>query len=214
MTGTQAVFFDFDGVIVDSVDIKTSAFVALYADCGPDITNAVRSHHLRNAGTSRYDKFRYYQRELLNAPHDEETIASLGKRFEKEVRQRVIEAAEIPGALAALAGLRERCPLFLASATPQDELRDIVAARRLDVYFSGVYGTPLRKREILASEIARHDFNPAQCFMLGDAMADHDAARANAVPFIGVVKPGLNNPFPADTEIIADLTGLVERIQS
>ena len=31
----QAVFFDFDGVILDSVDVKTQAFAAMFRAYGP-----------------------------------------------------------------------------------------------------------------------------------------------------------------------------------
>ena len=37
----QAVFFDFDGVILDSVDVKTQAFADMYRPSGPKVDNAI-----------------------------------------------------------------------------------------------------------------------------------------------------------------------------
>jgi beta-phosphoglucomutase-like phosphatase (HAD superfamily) len=37
----QAIFFDFDGVILDSVHVKTEAFAAMFRKYGPEIERAV-----------------------------------------------------------------------------------------------------------------------------------------------------------------------------
>jgi beta-phosphoglucomutase-like phosphatase (HAD superfamily) len=37
----QAVFFDFDGVILDSVDVKARAFSEMFRDYGPEVEKAV-----------------------------------------------------------------------------------------------------------------------------------------------------------------------------
>jgi len=55
----QAVFFDFDGVILDSVDVKTDAFVAIFRGYGPKIREDVVKYHHENGGVSRMEKFKY-----------------------------------------------------------------------------------------------------------------------------------------------------------
>ena len=55
----EAIFFDFDGVLVESVDIKTTAFARLYAGHGEPVADAVVAYHRQNMGTSRFVKFRY-----------------------------------------------------------------------------------------------------------------------------------------------------------
>ena len=55
----QAIIFDFDGVIADSVNIKTVAFAEIYEPFGNHISELVVSHHLINGGMSRYEKFKY-----------------------------------------------------------------------------------------------------------------------------------------------------------
>jgi beta-phosphoglucomutase-like phosphatase (HAD superfamily) len=52
--GVQAVIFDFDGVIVESMDIKTQAFVELFRD-HPEHHETIVRLHLENGGMSRYD---------------------------------------------------------------------------------------------------------------------------------------------------------------
>ena len=43
---TEALIFDFDGVILESVETKTRAFAELYKDKGPDVVDKVVRHHL------------------------------------------------------------------------------------------------------------------------------------------------------------------------
>ena len=61
----KAIFWDFDGVIAESVNVKTEAFYNLYLPYGIEIAEKVRRHHLDNGGMSRFEKFRYYQTRLL-----------------------------------------------------------------------------------------------------------------------------------------------------
>ena len=65
LTSIKTIFFDFDGVIADSVDIKTKAFAKLFKRYGDEIVKKVVEYHLSHGGVSRYDKFRYYYQNFL-----------------------------------------------------------------------------------------------------------------------------------------------------
>ena len=56
----SAIIFDFDGVIAESVEIKTEAFRDMYSSYGKDISDSVVDHHLINGGMSRFEKFPLY----------------------------------------------------------------------------------------------------------------------------------------------------------
>lgn len=64
---TEAVIFDFDGVIVESADIKTEAFIALYKEHGAQAVAAAVAHHQANGGISRRKKIRHIHREHLES---------------------------------------------------------------------------------------------------------------------------------------------------
>ena len=53
------IIFDFDGVILDSVNIKTEAFYKLFEQYGSKIANQVVDYHIINGGMSRFKKFEY-----------------------------------------------------------------------------------------------------------------------------------------------------------
>ena len=54
------LFWDFDGVIKDSVDVKTCAFVSLFKNFGSEVLNQVVEHHEANGGVSRFEKMPLY----------------------------------------------------------------------------------------------------------------------------------------------------------
>ena len=50
----KGIIFDFDGVIVESIDSKTRAFSQIYSKFGRDIIKKVVSHHENNGGMWPY----------------------------------------------------------------------------------------------------------------------------------------------------------------
>ena len=56
----KLIFWDFDGVIKESIDVKTKAFVHLFDGYSLKIKDKVRNHHLANGGMSRFEKIPLY----------------------------------------------------------------------------------------------------------------------------------------------------------
>ena len=202
-----AIVFDFDGVLVESVDVKTRAFAALYAEHGEAVVRAVTDYHLANGGISRYVKFRHYQENLLGRPYDDALGAELSARFSRLVVDAVVAAPAVAGAREFLERYHARVPLYVASGTPEEELREIVARRGLGGYFAGVYGTPATKGEILRRIAAARALDPARILMVGDALSDLAGAREAGTAFIGRRTAG-GEAFPAGVTVIADLREL------
>ncbi|HVX92313.1 MAG TPA: HAD family hydrolase [Xanthobacteraceae bacterium] len=200
-----ALIFDFDGVILDSVGIKTQAMRRLFAAERPDHLADILDLHRRLGGISRYRKFDLIHSDILRRPLTPEASADLGRRFEALVAEGVLTCREIPGARMVLESHAGRIPLFVASGTPEEELRRITAVRGLDRYFVEIHGSPRGKPDILADVLRRHALDAARCVFVGDAGTDFEAARSCGVPFLGVVAPGLENPFGAGVCTVPDL---------
>lgn len=209
----DAIVFDFDGVLVESVDVKTRAFAALYAPYGAAVVEQVVAWHLAHGGVSRFEKFRHFHRAFLGrtlAPAEE---AGLGGRFSALVEEAVIAAAWVSGARDFLEGWHARLPLFVASGTPEEELLRIVARRGMARYFAGVAGAPRKKGAILRDFLGRSGAAPERVLMVGDAMTDFDGAAEAGVPFLGIA-PAAANPFPAGVPLLPDLTGLAAFLET
>jgi phosphoglycolate phosphatase-like HAD superfamily hydrolase len=190
----QAFFFDFDGVLADSVEVKTKAFARLFEPFGPVVMEKVVDHHRRHSGVTRVDKFRHYYQEFLHQPLSDEALAELCRRFARLVVEEVVAAPEIPGAEAFLRLFVEKLPLFVISAAPEIELAEIVRARGWSQYFREVRGAPKSKPENLTMLLQKYGLAAEYCLFFGDAEADYLAARACGVNFLGIV-PGPEAPL-------------------
>jgi beta-phosphoglucomutase-like phosphatase (HAD superfamily) len=187
MRDWQAFFFDFDGVLADSVEVKTRAFAQLFAPFGPEIAAKVVEHHRRYSGVTRVEKFRHYYQEFLGRALDEAGLADLCSRFARLVVGEVVAAPEIFGAEAFLHRWAAQLPCFVVSATPEEEIRKIVRRRGWSDYFEEVKGAPQSKKENLASLLGRHQLMPGRCLFFGDAESDYRAAQACGVHFLGIL---------------------------
>ena len=67
ISNATTIFFDFDGVIKDSVRVKSEAFEKLFSSFGDKASKKVRRHHESNGGMSRFEKIPIYL-EWVNLP--------------------------------------------------------------------------------------------------------------------------------------------------
>ncbi len=88
----QAVFFDFDGVIAASNQVKTDAFSVMFRKYGERVEKAVVQHHRTHGGISRLLKLDLYFREFLGKEADQATLERLGREFSEIVVDRVVVA--------------------------------------------------------------------------------------------------------------------------
>ncbi|MGE0396538.1 MAG: HAD family hydrolase [Kofleriaceae bacterium] len=215
MTNLRAIVFDFDGVVLESADVKTHAFVELFAEHGKDVQARVLEHHLANLGISRFKKFAWVHENVLHRTLSDDESRALGDRFSSLALAKVLAAPFVPGADTALRDLATRLPLFVASGTPQEELDAIVDQRALRSFFREVHGTPREKPAILGDILARYGLAPNELLFIGDGMSDYKAARATGVEFLARDTPGLATEW-ARLEVVRrpDLTDLLAVVSS
>jgi len=205
----DAIIFDFDGVLAESVDVKTRAFEALYAEYGDRIVEQVRDYHLQHGGISRFEKFRYYHEVLLGKTLTKDEENQLGDRFSQYVEDAVVESIYVAGAYNFLENYYQSIPLFVASGTPDVELKRIVSRRNMAHYFISVHGSPAKKGDIIQDILTKHSFNPDHVLMIGDAIADYEGAIAASIKFMGrVMKYPETYPFSVETLVLPDLVDL------
>ena len=207
----EAIVFDFDGVLVDSVDVKTNAFRDLYGDQNAEIRQAVVDFHLEHGGLSRFEKIRHYETNLLGRSPSQAEIHSLADQFAGLAKEAVITSQIIPGATDVLEHFAAQVPLFVASGTPETELLEIVERRGWSHYFKQLRGSPTHKSTLVAEIVEAHGLNPGKSLMVGDAMTDYSAALENGLQFIGITDSNGHHLFPDGTVVHNDLRPLLTR---
>lgn len=182
----KALIFDFDGVIIDSVDIKTKAFRKLFAQY-PDKVDCITDYHMHNMGVSRFVKFRHIYSNILNLSLSKDEELKLGEKFSELVLEEVLLTGFVSGALEFLKHYHKKYLMYIASGTPQQELDLIIEKRGLRGYFSKIYGSPLTKKEIVMDILSQNILRPKEVVFIGDAETDIRAAQDTGVNFIARV---------------------------
>ena len=179
----KAVIFDVDGVILESVDIKTNAFGELFKRY-PKHKTAILAHHHQHLGVSRYVKFRYIYERIFGLPLSKKEEQKLGKKFSALVLRKVLSAPFVPGARKFLQTNHMKYRFFAASGTPVKELKFILKKRKLSKFFKRIYGSPEQKISIVRDILAKEDLKKKEVVFVGDASTDLQAARKTGVHFI------------------------------
>ena len=99
MSQKKIIFFDFDGVIKETVEIKSLAFSELFSEYGNNVQKKVQQHHNLNSGISRDKKFIYYYKEYLGIDLSEGELQECSKKFSKIVVGQVIGSNWVPNVL-------------------------------------------------------------------------------------------------------------------
>ena len=188
------IILDFDGVILESVDVKTRAFRELFSFT-PKHVDEIVNFHVQNGGMSRFDKFRYFYKNILKEPLSDKQYEFLCTRFSELVFDGVFKSTFVPGAEDFLDQFSTKTSLFVASATPTSELTEIVRQRGLFDYFKAIHGAPRTKQECIEEILINMDCPKENAIFVGDALNDYKAAKKAGVRFIGRVKSGDINIF-------------------
>jgi HAD superfamily hydrolase (TIGR01549 family) len=180
----RAIAFDFDGVLVESVDVKTRAYAYLFKEYGQDVVSKVVDYHIKNGGTSRFVKFRTIYEKILKKSLSENKFDSLCEQFSSIVVDAVVAAPWVEGAQEFLKKNKNCYLYFIVSGTPQKELELIVQRRRMDQYFCAVLGSPKDKVALFREVFPRLNLTPKETVFVGDAETDWDAAKTMGLPFL------------------------------
>lgn len=207
MKSIDVVFLDFDGVILESLDIKGWAFSRLFADHPDKVPEIVEFHHA-NGGMPRFDKFRRIYRDILRKPLSEDMFEALCRRFSELVFERILSCDFVPGAREFLEKNAHRRHLYIVSGTPHEEIREIVKRLDLVQYVEGVYGSPTKKADWTRQILTEKGYAPERAVFVGDAMSDYQAAAACGIAFVARILNG--RPVFDDVTVDAQVRDLLE----
>jgi len=185
MNKIKAIIFDYDGVIAESVDVKTKAFEELYKPYGKDIVQKVIKHHEANGGVSRFEKFSIYHKKYLRKDIDQLKVDELANKFSKLVLQKVIDSPYVKGVYGFISSNYRNFDFHISTGTPSDEIETIIKKKKLRKFFKDVYGSPEKKDLHVKKILKKYSYKKKEVVFIGDALSDRDAARNNDIFFIG-----------------------------
>lgn len=192
----SCIVFDCDGVILESVPIKTRAFGRIGEMFGDEAGDRLLMYHKTHGGVSRFKKFEWLFREVLGREITPEESADLGRRYEQIAFEELCRCGLVPGIQETLDRWRGKVPLYVCSGAPHEELNVILKGRRLAHYFVEILGSPPAKTELLRGIVQRAAVDPAAVVMVGDSVTDLYAAQAVGTLFYGRGQELKGGSFP------------------
>ena len=179
----ELVFWDFDGVIKESVSVKSDAFEKLFQPFGIEIAKKVKRHHEKNGGMSRYKKLPIYLNWAGKEP-SESLVCEYEKKFSDIVIDQVINSSWVSGVLEYLKNYAKKQKFFIVTATPHQEILIILRELRIKELFEEVIGSPISKEVAIRKLINKYSISIDEALMIGDSSNDYFAAIENQVQFI------------------------------
>jgi len=181
----KTLVFDCDGVVLNSNQLKIQAYhdVAIKFGASEVQAQALVDHHVNLGGISRYPKFEYFLRDIMQQSVTEQKMQALLNSFTAEVK-RLLTDCEIASDLMLVREANPNAKWMIISGGDQVELRDIFKQRGIDKLFdAGIYGSPDNKDLILAREIEIGNITKPALF-IGDSRYDHQASTNAGLDFV------------------------------
>lgn len=202
------IFFDFDGVLVESNTVRIEGFRVLFKNYAQDLVEQLIRYVTVNSGRSRFDKINYFFLEILNRKVNNKTVLRLAKDYSEIVKKKVIKSPPVKGAIEFLSANYGRFDFIVVSNSDQKELREICAERNIARFFKKILGSPKDKRDNIKLLLAKTGWDRSSCLLIGDSIEDLTAAEFNGIDFIardsGLYKWGVEK----NVQVIKDLTEL------
>lgn len=184
--GKRNILWDFDGVILDSMDIRSEGFREVLRSFPQSQVEELVAYHQKNGGLSRYVKFRYFFEKIRGEEVGEEKVQELATRYSAIMRKSLTSSERlIPDVLSFIQQNFEQFRMHIVSGSDGQELRFLCKELHIDSYFKTIEGSPTPKIELVHEIIQRNVYKEEETCLIGDSVNDLEAAEKNGIMFFG-----------------------------
>lgn len=176
-------FFDCDGVLLDSNQLKSESFYEVALPYGKENAQALVECNKRLGGVTRFEKFRYFFETILEKKSFEKELEKALHNFSTLVCEKLISCPETSGVRDFLSSLPMNTRKYVVSGGAQSEIQYVFKQRGLDIYFNGIYGSPDSKEVIMSNIVKLPDMKYPAVF-IGDSRYDYEIASKFNIDFI------------------------------
>ena len=181
MKNYSHLFFDCDGVILNSNQIKTDAFYKLAFNFGELQAQKLVNYHLENGGISRYEKIKFFQKNILKNTNIK-LYQKLVDNYGKILKEKLIKA-EISKGVFKIKQFFPNSKITVVSGSDQNELRWLFKEKKIDhIFNNGIFGSPKNKIEIL-EEIFSGFKGEEKSIFIGDSKYDFEVSKFFKIDF-------------------------------
>jgi phosphoglycolate phosphatase-like HAD superfamily hydrolase len=178
------IIWDFDGVIIDSSEIRVFAFREMLKNYPLDKVDKLIDFHKTNDGLSRYVKIDYFFSNIINQSIDNQKRTSLLKEFGMICSKKLDnKKLLIEDTLKFIVNNHSQKNFHIASGSDNDELKTLCLSLDLATFFNSINGSPEVKKNIVRRVILENNYIPEETCLIGDSINDYDAAVINKIQF-------------------------------
>ncbi len=178
------IIWDFDGVIIDSSEIRIFAFREMLKDYPLDKVNKLIDFHKTNDGLSRYVKIDYFFSDIINQNIDNKKRSSLLREFGNICSEKLNNRKLLIKETLKFININYSQKKFhIASGSDNEELNRLCQSLGLNNFFNSINGSPEAKKNIVGRIILENNYVPEETCLIGDSVNDYDAAVFNKIQF-------------------------------
>lgn len=184
--GKRNILWDFDGVILDSMDIRSEGFREVLKSYPQAEVEDLVAYHRKNGGLSRYVKFRYFFEKIKGEEVGEEKVQELATQYSAIMRNSLTSPERlIPDVLQFIKSNFEQFQMHIVSGSDGEELRFLCKELHIAHYFISIEGSPTPKIELVKEIMEKNAYLNEETCLIGDSVNDLEAAERNGIEFFG-----------------------------
>ena len=188
----KVILWDFDGVIFDSMKIKAEGFTEIFQEYPEMYLQKIREYHYANGGVSRFDRIRYFYKELLQQNITDEIVKHKADAFAQIMQKNLFNKEFLfRETVEFIQKYYQEYSFHIVSGAQEDELRDLCHYLNLSNYFLSINGSPIKKEILVANIIEKYHYKQEEVILIGDSINDYNAAQYNGIAFYGYNNPTL-----------------------
>ena len=203
----QYIIFDFDGVLVESNEIRFNGFRKLFGDYPKGQVEQLIDYSKANGGVSRYKKIEFFFNTIRKEPISSKLVNHWANQFSELVTKDILEARPVEGSLEFLEKYFNQFDFAIVSGSDQRELREVCKRRGIDSFFKIILGSPTEKQDNIAALLSDFKWARSKSVYIGDSNNDLEAAKTNDIDFIGR-SSGLVDWEGYNVKFVSDLSSL------
>ena len=182
----KTIFWDFDGVILDSMPIRDFGFVKIFEEFDKELVDKLLEYHTLNGGLSRYVKIRYFYNILLKKDVSDEKVQELADKFSIIMKTELTNKKYLIKETVEFIKLNyQNYNFHIVSGSDEKELNYLCKELDLTKYFKTIEGSPTPKNDLVKKILEKYKYDPKECILIGDSINDYEAANINGIKFYG-----------------------------
>lgn len=181
----KVIFWDFDGVLMDSNAVRDLGFERVLGEYPKEQVNQLLAFHRANGGLSRYVKFRYFFEKIRREEISDDAILFWAEKFSLLMKELLVNPELlINETLNFVIENQGKYIMHITSGSDHEELRFLCEFLGVDRFFASIHGSPKPKKDWLNELIKTNFYRLNECVLIGDSFNDWEAASISKIHFI------------------------------